>query len=102
MCNFHNLYPLLANIRQTTFIAIRACPGSTYSTTMIHQTMAEFTALLWWNNFPKFHLHLFRVLNSVHQPDPVAESDTVRIRHDRRLAKDIPHDEIGTFSSYPR
>ena len=102
MCSFHNLYPLLADIRQTAFITIRCSPRGTHGTSVIDKPMAEFTALLRRHDLPEFHLHLFRILDAVHQPDPVAESDTVGIRHDRRLAKDIPHDEIGTFSSYPR
>ena len=69
---------------------------------MHHQAMTEIASFLWWNQLPQSHFYLLRLFDPIYQPHPVHQADTMGIRYDRRLSKDVTHDQIGTFASYPR
>ena len=55
-------------IVQHTHVTVRCGSGSTYGASMINQPVAEVIALLGWDDFPKLHLHFFRVLYSIYEP----------------------------------
>ena len=44
---------------------------------------------------------LFRVFYPINQSNPVDQTDTMCIRNDRRFAKNISHDQVGTFLPTP-
>jgi len=41
---------------------------------MINQPVAEVIALLGWDDFPKLHLHFFRILYSIYKSYTVAKA----------------------------
>lgn len=98
-----SIYPVFpADIVQAASVAVGLRPGSTYIPPVINKTVAEVTPLLWRNDFPKLHLHLFRLLHILYKANPVTKAYTVSICNNRRLSKDITHNQIRTFPSYAR
>ena len=82
--------------------AVRLCPGTAHSSSVIHQTMAEIASFLGRDQFPKLHFHLFRVFYAIHQSYAVDQADTMGICYDGWLSKYVTHDQIGTLSSHAR
>ena len=93
---------LCTDIVKAAFITIWLCTCCTDITSMINQTMAELISLFRWNDLPQSHFYLLRLFDPIYQPHPVHQADTMGIRYDRRFSKDVTHDQIGTFASYPR
>ena len=69
---------------------------------MIDQPVAEIAAFLRRDQLPQCHLHLLRILDAVHQSHAVYQTDTVSVRHNSRLMKDVTHDQVGTLSAHAR
>ena len=78
------------------------CPGSTYISSMIDQSVAEIASFFRRNDLPQSHLHLLRFFYIIHQTHAVRQPDTMCIRHNSRFSEYIPHDQIGALSSHSR
>lgn len=89
----------LADVDQAALITVWLRPCCTDLPAMVHQTMTEITALFPGDQFPEFHLYFFGIFCVMYQSDPVYDPDAMRISHDRRFAKYVSHDQIGTFPS---
>ena len=98
MCSFHNLYPLLADIRQTASVTVRLRPCRTNFSSVVHQSVTEIASFLWRNQLPEFHLYFLWILNPVYQSNTVHQTDTMGIRYDCRLTKYISHDQVRALS----
>ena len=88
------LYILFADILQTALVAIRPGPGSTDLPAVPDQSVAEVASFLRRNNLPQCHLHLLGFLNAIHQADPVAEPNTMRIRNNGRLSEYVDRKSV--------
>ena len=69
---------------------------------MFHEAVAEIISFLRRNDLPERHLNFFRVLDPVHETNPVCQADAVGIGDDRRFSEDITHDEVRALSSDAR
>lgn len=96
-----NLYMLSADIVQTALVAVRFRSCRTHSASVIDEAVAEVVAFFRRDDLPESHLDFLRIF-LIDQTDTVAQADTVCIRHDRRLAEYIAHDQVGTFTAHAR
>ena len=101
MEEMHFLYVLSADVVQAALVAVRFCPCGTYGASVIDKSVAEIVAFLRRDDLPERHLDFFRVF-FVNKSDPVAQTDAVCVRNDRRFAEHIAHDQIGAFASDTR
>ena len=67
---------------------------------MVHKTVAEIAALLGRNQLPQRHLDTLRILDPVHKADPIDKPNAMRVRHNRRLAEHISHDEVRALAAH--
>ena len=88
----------LADVRKAAFVAVRFRPCGTYIPSVIDESVAKITSLLWRNDLPESHLHFLRLFDSIHKANPVDEPDAVGIRHDSRLSEYVAHDQIRALS----
>ena len=88
-------------IVQHTHVTVRCGSGSAYGASMINQPVAEVIALLGWDDFPKLHLHFFRVLYSIYKSYTVAKAYAVCVGDDGRLAVHITHNQVALFLPTP-
>ena len=96
------LNPLCTDILQATVFAVRCGAGRADVTSVQYKTVAQIVAFFRRNDLPQFHFYFLWIFDVIHQSDPVAQADTVRVRHDRRFSKYISHNQIGTFASDTR
>ena len=99
-CNTHLHSHLRANILQATLITIRCRPCRTNSAAMVNETVTKITSLFRRDNFPKCHLHLLWLFNTIHKSHSICEANAMGIGHDSRRAKHIAHNQIRTLSSH--
>ena len=81
---------------------MRCCSSSTDFPSVIYKSVAEVTAFLGRDNFPESHFNFLRLLNVVYKSHSVYKSYAVSVSYNGRLAKNITHYKVGTFSSNSR
>lgn len=96
------LNPLCTDILQAAVFAVRCGAGRADVTSVQYKTVAQIVAFFRRNDLPQFHFYFLWIFDVIHQSDPVAQADAVRVRHDRRFSKYISHNQIGTFASDTR
>ena len=68
---------IAAHIPQAAALTIRCGACGAHGAAMVHQPVAEITALLRGNDLPQRHFHLFGFLDVIYQPNAVAQPDAV-------------------------
>ena len=105
---FYARYPaallqlLSAYILQTAFITVRFRARRAHLPAVPDQPVTEIAAFLWRYDLPQCHLHFLWFFDVIHQPDPVTQTDAVRVRDDCRLSEYISHNKIRTLAPHPR
>ena len=89
---------VLAQVPQTAFCAVRLA-RITHGAAVQHDAMAEVGRVLRRKYLPQLHLNLDRILQVIHKPQPVRDTDAVRI--DDRGAGHLEHIAENQICRFP-